>query len=228
MSIEHLFLTTPAAPVPERWCEAFPAGRVHEAPAMLDHLRGRPANASLIWLSTADAQWAVQLRQVLQVLPGVPVVVVSGRPHPLEGLDALDKGARGYTHAYAVPALLQEVALVVEHGGLWVGPDLMRRLVASTHAALARLPAAPAAAAVAPGQNAWAQLSAREAEVAHAVSAGRSNKEVATLMHISERTVKAHLGAVFEKLGVRDRLQLVLRLAASADTAQTPERELLS
>ena len=47
-------------------------------------------------------------------------------------------------------------------------------------------------------------------------------------MHISERTVKAHLGAVFEKLGVRDRLQLVLRLSASTDPAQTPERELLS
>lgn len=231
MSIEHLFLTTPAAPVPERWCEAFPAGRVHEAPAMLVHLRGRPANASLVWLSTADAQWAVHLRQVLQTLPGVPVVVVSGRPHPLEGLDALDKGARGYTHAYAVPALLQEVALVVEHGGLWVGPDLMQRLVASTHAALARLPVAPARVA-APDQNAWAQLSAREAEVAHAVSAGRSNKEVAALMHISERTVKAHLGAVFEKLGVRDRLQLVLRLSASTDPAQNPaqnpEREFLS
>lgn len=228
MSIEHLFLTTPATPVPERWCEAFPAGQVHKAPAMLARLRGRPANASLIWISAADAQWAVHLRQVLQVLPGAPVVVVSGQPHPLEGLDALDKGARGYTHAYAVPALLQEVALVVEHGGLWVGPDLMRRLVASTHAALARLPVAPAAAAVAPGQNAWAQLSAREAEVANAVSAGRSNKEVAALMHISERTVKAHLGAVFEKLGVRDRLQLVLRLSASTDAAQTPERELLS
>jgi DNA-binding CsgD family transcriptional regulator len=36
---------------------------------------------------------------------------------------------------------------------------------------------------------------------------------VADLLHISERTVKAHLGSVFEKLGVRDRLQLVLRLA---------------
>ena len=36
-------------------------------------------------------------------------------------------------------------------------------------------------------------------------------------MFISERTVKAHMGAVFEKLGVRDRLQLVLRLAGFPD-----------
>ena len=44
-------------------------------------------------------------------------------------------------------------------------------------------------------------------------------------MFISERTVKAHLGAVFEKLGVRDRLQLVLRLSASAEPAQSAEQE---
>ena len=83
--------------------------------------------------------------------------------------------------------------------------------------AKARAPAATAAAVVAaPVANVWALLSVREAQVARAVTAGRSNREVAALLFISERTVKAHLGTVFEKLGVRDRLQLVLRLAASA------------
>jgi DNA-binding NarL/FixJ family response regulator len=57
-------------------------------------------------------------------------------------------------------------------------------------------------------------LSARELQVAQAVAEGRSNKEVADLLSISERTVKAHLGAVFEKLGIRDRLQLVLFAAS--------------
>jgi DNA-binding NarL/FixJ family response regulator len=61
--------------------------------------------------------------------------------------------------------------------------------------------------------------------VARAVSAGRSNKEVADKMFISERTVKAHLGAIFEKLGVRDRLQLVLRLSASPEPAPNPSVE---
>ena len=53
-------------------------------------------------------------------------------------------------------------------------------------------------------------LSAREKDVARAVAAGKSNKEVAKELDITERTVKAHLSAVFEKLHVRDRLQLVL------------------
>lgn len=220
MNAEHYFLRSPSAPVPERWREAFANGQVLDAPALHSCLRERAPTQCMVWLSTADAQWPVYLRQILQTQPGARVVLLSGVPEPLEGLKALNAGVRAYTHAYAVPALLQEVALVVEHGGLWVGPDLLQRLVGSTHQALARIPATqkpPVPGTVA--ANAWTTLSAREAQVARAVAAGRSNKEVADLLFISERTVKAHLGAVFEKLGVRDRLQLVLRLAASADPA---------
>ncbi len=218
MNTEHFFLSSPAAPVPERWREAFPAGQTLTASALQSRLRGQPAAACLIWLTSADAQWMVYLRQLLQTLPGLRVVLLSSAPEPREGLSALDQGVRGYTHAYAVPALLQEVATVVEHGGLWVGPDLLQRLVGSTHAALARRPASPQAPASASSQaNPLTSLSAREAQVARAVAAGRSNKEVAALLYISERTVKAHLGVVFAKLGVRDRLQLVLRLSAGAD-----------
>ncbi len=224
MSIDHLFLSSPAVPVSGRWHEAFPTGQVCKAPALLARLQRQSSSKQLIWLSTDHAQWPTHLREILQALPSALVVVVSGVPQPLEGLAALNDGARGYTHAYAVPALLQEVALVVEHGGLWVGPDLMQRLVGATHSALSRMTDPPAELPAAT-QNAWASLSAREAQVARAVSAGRSNKEVASLMFISERTVKAHLGAVFDKLGVRDRLQLVLRLSASPEPAQTAERE---
>ena len=224
MSIEHLFLSSPATPVPGRWIDAFPAGQIHPLSALPACLINQSPGKSLVWLSTADPQWPAHLRAVLQALPGARVVALSGTPKPLEGLAALNDGARGYTHAYAVPELLQEVALVVEHGGLWVGPDLMQRLVGATHAALSQIPAPPAEIPAAI-PNAWASLSAREAQVARAVSTGRSNKEVASLMFISERTVKAHLGAVFDKLGVRDRLQLVLRLSASAEPVQTAEPE---
>jgi DNA-binding NarL/FixJ family response regulator len=99
------------------------------------------------------------------------------------------------------------VAQVIQHGGLWLGPDLVQRLMAATRDVLARSPNAPVQAADV------SALSDRELQVARAVADGHTNKEVADLLHISERTVKAHLGSVFEKLGVRDRLQLVLRLA---------------
>lgn len=230
MSTQHFFLSSPASTLPERLHEAFADIVPLSADALLARLPALPAAQGLIWLSATDAQWPQSLRQILQAKPDARVVLLSGVPEPTEGLRALNDGARGYTHAYGVPALLQEVALVIEHGGLWVGPDLLQRLVGSTNAALAAQQAvskaqAPVTAAVKAGANAWSLLSAREIQVARAVSAGRSNKEVADKMFISERTVKAHLGAIFEKLGVRDRLQLVLRLAASPEPASASAAE---
>lgn len=192
---------------PARWVEAFPTGRVHDAQALyaLDKVRWQ----GILWLTSDDPRWLDHLAQARRSLPDVPVILLSSAPDVNEGLKALDAGVRGYTHAYAVVKLLREVATAVEHGGLWVGPDLLQRLVASTSALIAKRPVKIASSA----PNPWAALSAREAQVARMVAAGRSNKEVAAAMFISERTVKAHLSAIFEKLGVRDRLQLVVRLA---------------
>ncbi len=230
MSAQHFFLSSPVSAVPERLLEAFTGITSLNADAMLARLPELATVHSLLWLSSADARWQQRLRQILQVKPDARVVLLSGVPEPSEGLRALNDGARGYTHAYGVPALLQEVALVIEHGGLWVGPDLLQRLVGSTNAALAARQTvskaqAPVAAAPNTDPGAWSLLSAREVQVAREVAAGRSNREVAAKMFISERTVKAHLGAIFEKLGVRDRLQLVLRLAASPEPASRPAAE---
>jgi two-component system nitrate/nitrite response regulator NarL len=230
MITQHFFLTSATAVVPDRWRQAFQAGQAHNVEALLARLRVQSSAQCMVWQSSADAQWPEYLVRILETVPGTRIVLLSGMPDPLEGLSALNQGVRGYTHSYGVPALLQEVAQAVEHGGLWVGRDLLQRLVGASYAALAESAElartkAPVAATTGlasvvvatPVTNVWALLSEREAQVARAVAVGRSNREVADLLFISERTVKAHLSAVFEKIGVRDRLQLVLRLAASAD-----------
>ena len=59
----------------------------------------------------------------------------------------------------------------------------------------------------------WQGLAAeREREVAQRAATGDSNQAIGTALGITERTVKAHLKAVFEKLAVTDRLQLALRV----------------
>ena len=60
-------------------------------------------------------------------------------------------------------------------------------------------------------REAWRpRLSLREQEVAQLLARGNSNKEIARQLEITERTVKAHVSAMLEKLGARDRLQLSL------------------
>ena len=59
----------------------------------------------------------------------------------------------------------------------------------------------------------WAEaLSPREQEVARFAAMGDSNAEIAERLSISERTVRAHLSAIFEKLQVSDRLMLALKV----------------
>ncbi|WP_265947899.1 response regulator transcription factor [Dechloromonas sp. A34] len=94
---------------------------------------------------------------------------------------------------------------MVDNGGLWIGQALLSKLVGSTSRILGQQPRPP--------RDDWAKLlSERECQVARLVAGGASNKEIANQLEISERTVKAHLTSIFEKLSLRDRLQLSLKI----------------
>lgn len=81
-----------------------------------------------------------------------------------------------------------------------VGRAILNRLLrAADHASKA--PAAPPAG-----------LPGSPSEVAQRAALGESNGDIAAALEITERTVKSHLSAVFEKMGVADRLQLALRV----------------
>jgi DNA-binding NarL/FixJ family response regulator len=198
----HVFIAAGAS-APARWRDAFPDA-VHCTP---DARRSVVPHADIVWLSAALPDWQAWLARLTAAPVAPAVVVLSQQPTQHEALLALDGGAQGYCHAYAAPMQLREIAVVVGHGGLWIGPDLMGRVISAFRRAL---PAEPGDAE----GGVLTRLSPREQEVARAVAAGHSNKEIARLLGITERTVKAHLGTVFEKLGVRDRLQLALRVGA--------------
>lgn len=189
--------------LPERWSQAFPDGLVCDWAG----LQQAVATGDTAWVPVTRDDWLSRMVALLRACPGCHVVVLSAAPGETEGLHALEAGARGYCHLLAVPTLLCEVAQVVGLGGIWVGPELLQRLVAATRGLVQQGMTPPA------GSIDLSVLSERESQVARAVARGRTNREVAEQLHISERTVKAHLGSVFEKLGVRDRVQLVLQLA---------------
>ena len=98
---------------------------------------------------------------------------------------------------------LQQIAHVVIDGGIWLGEDLLQFLIAS----LTQIKTTN----VLPQHTEWRQkVSHREAEVIESVALGATNKAIARQLDISERTVKAHLTNIFEKLGVTGRFNLAL------------------
>lgn len=194
----NIFVSRSKLP-PARWREAFPTALIGNAlPATI------PADA-LVWLhNLSPADFAGALPK------GVRIIALHDEPSDENGLAALSTGAAGYANAHATPQLLHTIESVVRSDGLWVGEALLNRLLRT----LAAVPAAPLVPAP-ESHPALAELSEREREVALKVVRGESNKEIARDLDIAERTVKAHLSAVFEKLGVRDRLQLAVLLKAA-------------
>jgi len=189
---------TPDGKARVNWQQAFPTAICSRAIA--------PGQAyDIVWVQLPEQGDIVQLLAECRAAAGhAPLIALSDTPNDEQGMAALGAGATGYCNGHAAPALLQQVASTVLNGGVWLGQSLLHRLVKGM-AQLAAGKFAPPAAAD------WGKhLTEREIAVAQAAAAGAHNKEIAEQLAITERTVKAHLGAAFEKLGVRDRLQLTL------------------
>ncbi|AXS79269.1 response regulator transcription factor [Dechloromonas sp. HYN0024] len=185
------------------WCEAFPQACVLQP----DELAKRPpGDLAVLWCRCRAGETADSVLRQVELNPGEFAVVLADEPDETVVAESLALGASGCCNTHAAPEVLRQVALVVENGGLWVGQTLLRRLVGSASRVLASR-------ADSHKEGEWLSLlSDREAQVARHVAGGASNREIANQLSITERTVKAHLSAIFEKLGLRDRLQLSLRI----------------
>jgi len=186
-----------------RWREAFADARQLRA----DDIKARLVRGDCVWVMVDDESWPERVAELQR--RGATVGVMSYAPSAAEAFRALESGARAYVHALSTPELLRQARLVIMNQGIWVPPELMARVVGGAFQALGGSDQLR--------RETLAGLTERERAVALSVVEGYSNKEVARRLDITERTVKAHLGAVFRKLGVRDRMQLVLRLSATRE-----------
>ena len=199
--MEHLFIT-PTGKLRERWKQAFPRARAAVEVSEIGEATSGPRG--IVWLDIAALAPIERSAEVQAAAAfGWPVVVMAATPGESEAFQLLNQGAVGYCHVKAAPEQLREVALVVEHGGFWMPPELMQRFLALSTRVV------PTEAPVEPELN---ELTSRELMVAEQVAHGATNREIAEALDITERTVKAHLSAIFEKLGVRDRVQLALAM----------------
>jgi DNA-binding NarL/FixJ family response regulator len=199
--MEQLFVT-PTGRARPRWQEAFEACAV--APGIEQALALSRSERPVLWLDTSGMD-AVGRDAVLRqaVATGNRVVVMSPTPAEGEAFHCLNHGAVGYCHVEAAPEQLREISVVVQHGGLWMLPELVQRMMRLSLRVLATPP---------PVTTELDSLTVREVMVAERVARGASNQEIAQVLGISERTVKAHLSSIFDKLGVRDRVQLALAM----------------
>jgi two-component system nitrate/nitrite response regulator NarL len=138
-------------------------------------------------------------------LPSLPVVVLSALEEPENVRHAINAGAMGFVPKSAATRVLIEVLQQVLEGNVTVPLALQSSGPPVSHALPGGVGDAPSAA-----EPDVALLTLRQLEVLSRVCQGKTNKQIATELGLSEKTVKAHVTAIFKVLGVVNRTQAVL------------------
>jgi len=117
--------------------------------------------------------------------PDIPIIVLSASENPAHAQAALDAGALGYVPKSASPKTILLALDLVLAGEMYLPPLLLG----------ASRPTLPT------------NLTGRQADVLAMLAKGQSNKDIAKALKLSDKTVKAHVTAIFKVLNVSNRTQ---------------------
>jgi two-component system, NarL family, nitrate/nitrite response regulator NarL len=190
------------------WVEAFPKAKIA---TLVKPAKAQKNTEMVFWLHMNEdrQEWLVNtIALIQQKFLSAKIVVLANAPNQAEALHAMSLGVVAYSHAFSPAKVLAEIKTVISNGGVWMSQDLLQRLI-------------EVSSNLAGNQEAQvnqhlALLTKREKQVAIEAAKGLSNKEIARILKITERTVKAHLSSSFERLGAKDRLHLALMLNKKA------------
>ena len=130
------------------------------------------------------------------------ILVLRSMPNLEEGENLLSHNIGGYGNANMSDDVFIQAINIIQNGSIWLYPDLMKDIVTKvnklnlnneTHKLLDN-------------------LTNREKEIATSISEGDTNKAIADKFNISPNTVKIHIGSIFEKLGIKNRVALAILL----------------
>jgi DNA-binding NarL/FixJ family response regulator len=174
--------------------EVAEAGSFEEVSEVLE--RGGDIDLVLLDLSMPGVRGFSGLMYLRAQYPSLPIVVVSANDDPVVIRRCMEFGASGFIpKTLGIEALRAAVERVLQ-GEVFTPPDvdLTRPADAETTATIAKL----------------ATLTPQQVRVLMMLSAGLLNKQIAYELGVSEATVKAHVSAILQKLGVESRTQAVI------------------
>jgi DNA-binding NarL/FixJ family response regulator len=179
------------------------AGKVHvvgasaSASAALPEVKAKRPDVVLLDLDLGDEDGLEWLPRIRAEAPGTRVLILTALRDSGRDESALRAGARGFVHKDASADVVVRAVRAVAAGELWFEP----RLLAAAGGKGPRRDTVP---------EPFASLTERERDIVRLVGEGLRNEEIARRLGITEKTVRNHLTAVFDKVGVSGRLELVV------------------
>ncbi len=189
------------------------AGEAADGQAALELVAAVKPQVALMDLNMPGTDGIAATRRIASDHPETRVVVLTTYADDESIIGALQAGALGYLTKDATRAEIGRAVLAAAAGQAILDPGVQRRLIS----AAARGAGDPAVSA----DGDEGELTPREADVLRLIAAGRSNREIARELFVSEATVKTHVNRIFAKTGSRDRVQ-AMRYALSHGYAPPP------
>ena len=174
------------------------AARASEVAAAV--AKGKP-DVVVADLSLADGAGGQVLEELRLKCPGVPVVVLTASTEEAALTKALTEGARGYVLKDTPPALVLHAIRAVHTGETWVQREMVGQLTGQ----LKRIRV------LSRGKGIPGGLSERQLEVLKLLAAGESTSQIAKQLFVGQSTVRVHIMRILEKLGAKNRVQVVCR-----------------
>jgi len=177
------------------------AGEAADGAAAIELAREVPADVMVMDVRMPGLDGVAATREICQAAERPRVLILTTFDLDEYAFAALRAGASGFLLKSAPPEEFLYAIRSIHEGDSVVAPSTTRRLIGHF---LPHLPPTEGT------RKDLAELTAREREVLAEVGSGLSNTEIAALLHISEATVKTHVGHIMAKLGLRDRIQAVV------------------
>ncbi len=185
--------------------ECFPDAEVLEAGSAkeaIERLSANEVDVALVDVRMPDADGLELLHDVKARWPELPVIMLTSFDHAHYVRRALAEGAAGYMLKDATPEdLEQAIHVALSGGGNVLSPKVIQNLFESMDGSASDGTPAPRAAG---------SLTRRETDILSLLAEGRSNRDISRALFLSEKTVKAHLAAIFRKLSVTNRTQAAM------------------
>ncbi|GAB79155.1 two component transcriptional regulator, LuxR family [Austwickia chelonae] len=181
-------------------------GQARDGAEALAFIRKNPPDAVLTDAVMPGTSGADLIRACRTEFPGLPVIVVTTFDTDDVVQDALDAGAAGFLLKDVSPERIVEAVENAMNGGLVIDPRMAR-------AAVRR-----------PREDPLHELTSSEREVALLIADGRSNDQIARILHLAPGTVKNYVSTVMRKTGLPDRTQVALFVDRMRRAAPTDQR----
>jgi DNA-binding NarL/FixJ family response regulator len=157
---------------------------------------------ALVDVRMPEADGLELLHEIKARWPVVPVIMLTSFDHAHYVRKALAEGAAGYMLKDATPEDLQQaIGVAISGGGNVLSPKVIQNLFDTMESGSGDGHAS---------RHHSGSLTQRETDILEHLSEGRSNRDISRALFLSEKTVKAHLAAIFRKLGVTNRTQAAM------------------